>query len=145
MRYLIFVFSCFFSIAVNIAFAEPVIVLNYGARDNNPGEDIASSHPFRMDPDYSEMHEVATDETLSHIINDYYGGSAMNMRFVEMAIVQINRHAFVRGNPNFLYAKKTIHLPSLNQIKALVTGTKPENKQSQGGSGRTNEIYFFGG
>jgi Tfp pilus assembly protein FimV len=88
---------------------------------------------------------VANDETLSHIINDYYGGSAMNMRFVEMAIVQINRHAFVRGNPNFLYAKKTIHLPSLNQIKALVTGTKPENKQSQGGSGRTNEIYFFGG
>ena len=52
MRYLIFVIPCFFSIAVNIAFAEPVVVLNNGARDNNPGEDIASSHPFRMDPDY---------------------------------------------------------------------------------------------
>jgi hypothetical protein len=51
----------------------------------------------------------------------------------------------VRGNPNFLYAKKTIRLPSLNQIKALVTGAKPENNPSQGGSGRTNEIYFFGG
>jgi hypothetical protein len=51
----------------------------------------------------------------------------------------------VRGNPNFLYAKKTIRLPSLNQIKALVTGAKPENSPSQGGSGRTNEIYFFGG
>ena len=106
MRYLIFVILCFFSVAVNIAFAEPVVVLNYAARDNNPGEDIASSHPFRMDPDYSEMHEVANDETLSHIINDYYGGSAMNMRFVEMAIVQINRHAFVRGNPNFSMQRK---------------------------------------
>jgi hypothetical protein len=78
-------------------------------------------------------------------MNDYYGGSGMNMKFVEMAIVQVNRHAFVRGNPNFLYAKKTIRLPSLNQIKALVTGEKPENSPSQSGSGRTNEIYFFGG
>ena len=88
---------------------------------------------------------MAQDETLGHIMNDYYGGSGMNMKFVEMAIVQVNRHAFVRGNPNFLYAKKTIRLPSLNQIKALVTGAKPENSPSQGGSGRTNEIYFFGG
>ena len=91
------------------------------------------------------MHEVAQDETLGHIMNDYYGGSGMNMKFVEMAIVQMNRHAFVRGNPNFLYAKKTIRLPSLNQIKALVTGTKLENSSSEGSSGRTNEIYFFGG
>jgi len=106
------------------------------ARNNGGFEDAASSHPFRMDPDYSETHEVAQDETL---------GSGMNMKFVEMAIVQVNRHAFVRGNPNFLYAKKTIRLPSLNQIKALVTDAKPENSPSQSGSGRTNEIYFFGG
>jgi Tfp pilus assembly protein FimV len=120
-------------------------VLTYGARDNGSVEDTASSHPFRMDPNYSETHEVAQDETLGHIMNDYYGGSGMNMKFLEMAIVQVNRHAFVRGNPNFLYAKKTIRLPSLNQIKALVTDAKRENSPSQGGSGRTNEIYFFGG
>jgi len=67
------------------------------------------------------------------------------MKFVEMAIVQVNRHAFVRGNPNFLYAKKTIRLPSLNQIRALVTGDKPQNAATDSGNGRTNEIYFFGG
>ena len=145
MRYLMFVIPCLFSIAMNIAIAEPIVVLTYGARDNGGVEDATNSHPFRMDPDYSETHEVAQDETLGHIMNDYYGGSGMNMKFVEMAIVQVNRHAFVRGNPNFLYAKKTIRLPSLNQIKALVTGAKPENSPSQGGSGRTNEIYFFGG
>ena len=145
MRYLMFVIPCLFSIAVNTAIAEPIVVLPYGARDNGAVEDAASSHPFRMDPEYSEMHEVAQNETLGHIMNDYYGGSGMNMEFVEMAIVQVNRHAFVRCNPNFLYAKKTIRLPSLNQIKALVTGGKPENSPSQGGSGRTNEIYFFGG
>ena len=145
MRYLMFIIPCLFSIAMNAAIAEPIVVLTYGARDNGTVEDATSSHPFRMDPDYSEMHEVAQDETLGHIMNDYYGGSGMNMKFVEMAIVQVNRHAFVRGNPNFLYAKKTIRLPSLNQIKALVTGTKLENSSSEGSSGRTNEIYFFGG
>ena len=145
MRFLMIVIPCLFSIVVNTAIAEPIVVLAYGARDNGGVEDTASSHPFRMDPDYSEMHEVAQNETLGHIMNDYYGGSGMNMKFVEIAIVQVNRHAFVRGNPHFLYAKKTIRLPSLNQIKALVTGAKPENSPSQGGSGRTNEIYFFGG
>ena len=145
MRHLMFVIPYLFSITMNAAIAEPIIVLTYGARDNGVVEDAASSHPFRMDPDYSEMHEVAQNETLGHIMNDYYGGSGMNMKFVEIAIVQVNRHAFVRGNPNFLYAKKTISLPSLNQIKALVTGGKPENSSSQGSSGRTNEIYFFGG
>jgi Tfp pilus assembly protein FimV len=130
---------------MNTAIAEPIVVLSYGALDHGAVEDATSSHPFRMDPNYSETHEVAQDETLGHIMKDYYGGSGMNMKFVEMAIVQVNRHAFVRGNPNFLYAKKTIRLPSLNQIKALVTGAKPENSPSQGGSGRTNEIYFFGG
>jgi len=145
MRYLTFVIPCLFSIAMHAAIAEPIVVLTYGALDNGAVEDAASSHPFRIDPDYSEMHEVAQDETLGHIMNDYYGGSGMNMKFVEMAIVQMNRHAFVRGNPNFLYAKKTIRLPSLNQIKALVTGTELENSSSEGSSGRTNEIYFFGG
>ena len=145
MRYLTFVIPCLFSIAMNAAIAEPIVVLSYGALDNGAVEGTESSHPFRMDPDYSEMHEVAQDETLGHIMNDYYGGSGMNMKFVEMAIVQMNRHAFVRGNPNFLYAKKTIRLPSLNQIKALATGTKLENSSSDGSSGRTNEIYFFGG
>jgi len=145
MRYFMFVIPCLFSIAINTAVAEPIVVLTYGVRDNGGVGDATGSHPFRMDPDYSEIHEVAQDETLGHIMNDYYGGSGMNMKFVEMAIVQVNRHAFVRGNPNFLYAKKTIRLPSLNQIKDLVTGEKLESSPSQGGSGRTNEIYFFGG
>ena len=145
MRYLMLIVLYVFSIAMNTAIAEPIVVLTYGARDNGGLEDTASSHPFRLDSDYSPTHEVAQDETLSHIMKNYYGGSGMNMKFVEMAIVQLNRHAFVRGNPNFLYAKKTISLPSLNQIKALVTGAKLKNRPSQGGSGRTNEIYFFGG
>ena len=145
MRYLKFLIPCFFGMTIAAASAEPIVVLTYGARDHGGAESEVSSHPFRMDPDYSVTHEVAQDETLGHIMSEYYSGSGMNMKFVEMAIVQVNRHAFVRGNPNFLYAKKTIRLPSLNQIRALVTGDKRQNGATHSDNGRTNEIYFFGG
>ncbi|MDC1408789.1 pilus assembly protein FimV, partial [Candidatus Puniceispirillum sp.] len=59
-----FIIPCLFSIAMNTAIAEPIVVLTFGARDNGGVEDATSSHPFRMDPDYSETHEVAQDETL---------------------------------------------------------------------------------
>ena len=56
MRYLMFVIPCLFSIAVNTAIGEPIVVLTYGARDNGGVEDATSSHPFRMDPDLSLIH-----------------------------------------------------------------------------------------
>ena len=80
------------------------------------------------------------DETLGHIIHAYYGGSGLNMTFVEMAIVQFNKHAFVRGNPNFLYADKTLHLPSVNQIQALALGKKEKVQQGESYGERQNDI-----
>ena len=64
MRYSMFVIPCLFSIAVNTAIAEPIVVLTSGARDNGAVEDAARSHPCRMEPAYSDMHEVAQNETL---------------------------------------------------------------------------------
>jgi Tfp pilus assembly protein FimV len=84
------------------------------------------------------------DETLGHIIDQYYGGSNLNMKFVEIAILQFNRSAFVRGNPNFLYAGKTLHLPSVNQIRDLITGKKSSENISPK-IRKQNEIFFFGG
>jgi Tfp pilus assembly protein FimV len=89
--------------------------------------------------------EVMADETLGHIMQAYYGGSGLNMTFVELAIVQFNRHAFVRANPNFLYADKTLHLPSVNQIQSLALGKKDKPQQNDAYGGRQNEIFFFGG
>ena len=99
---------------------------------------------MRTDPDAHQMHQVAEAETLSHIMAEYYGGSGLNMKFVEIAILQFNRKAFVRGNPNFLFAGKPLHLPSLNQIKALVTGQKSKSQRSPSNRNK-NEIFFFGG
>ena len=125
---------------------EPIIVLEYDQRVSSPEHaDDTSDHPFRMDPNYQESHKVMPDETLGHIMQAYYGGSGLNMAFVEMAIVQFNKHAFVRGNPNFLYADRTLHLPSVNQIQALALGKKEKVQQGESYGERQNEIFFFGG
>ena len=72
--------------------AEPIVVLNYsqrGASSELTAE--ANNHPFRMDSNYHQSHKVMPDETLGHIMQSYYGGSGLNMTFVELAIVQYSR------------------------------------------------------
>ena len=124
---------------------EPIVVLTYGdSRETGSTLEEYGTHPMRTDPNAHQMHQVAEAETLSHIMAEYYGGSGLNMKFVEIAILQFNREAFVRGNPNFLFAGKLLHLPSMNQIKALVTGQKSKSQRSPVNRNQ-NEIFFFGG
>ena len=126
--------------------AEPIVVLTYGENRATYGSmsDKHSSHPMRKNPEEFKKHEVLEAETLGHIMSEYYGGSGLNMEFVQIAILQFNRSAFVRGNPNFLYAGKTLLLPSVNQIRALITKEKFENRNATE-NGKRNEIFFFGG
>ena len=122
----------------------PLVVLEYPgyASDSTPG--LNRDNPFVYDPNHTAMHRVQPDETLSHIITEHYAGSGLDLSIVQMAIVKKNRSAFVRGNPNFLYADKTLHLPSLNEMKNLVLGNKSHDAPSSGG-GMQNEIFFIGG
>jgi Tfp pilus assembly protein FimV len=145
MRFTVLIMSLLLA-GVTASAAEPIVVLEYAHRsgsDELTGKAI--NHPFRMDPNYSQSHTVMADETLGHIMQAYYGGSGLNMTFVELAIVQFNRHAFVRANPHFLYADKTLHLPSVNQIQSLALGKKDKAQQNDTYDGRQNEIFFFGG
>ena len=122
---------------------EPIVVLTYGdSRETGSTLDEYGTHPMRTDPNAHQMHQVAEAETLSHIMAEYYGGSGLNMKFVELAILQFNRAAFVRGNPNFLFAGKLLHLPSVNQIKAF-TGQKSKSQRLPSNRNQ-NEIFFFG-
>ena len=125
--------------------SQPIVVLEYPNFDNNMQE--YSDNAFVQDHNYSVTHKVRPDETLSHILEDYYSGSGLNMKFVELAIVANNKHAFVKNNPNFLFADKTLKLPSLNQIQAMLLGKNtPKNMQEpQNGGMRNQEIYFIGG
>ena len=122
----------------------PIVVLEYPgyASVSTPG--LNQENPFVYDPDHTATHRVQPDETLSHIITAHYAGSGLDLSVVQMAIVKKNKSAFVRGNPNFLYADKLLHLPSLNEMKNLVLGSK-QHDASDHRVGMQNEIFFIGG
>ena len=122
----------------------PIVVLEYPgyASVSTPG--LNQDNPFVYDPDHTVTHRVQPDETLSHIITAHYAGSGLDLSVVQMAIVKKNKSAFVRGNPNFLYADKLLHLPSLNEMKNLVLGSK-QHDASDHPVGMQNEIFFIGG
>jgi Tfp pilus assembly protein FimV len=152
MRSLIFWKPLFASIAIvtfllmpQAATAQgPIVVLEYPgyASVSTPG--LNQDNPFVYDPDHTATHRVQPDETLSHIITAHYAGSGLDLSVVQMAIVKKNKSAFVRGNPNFLYADKLLHLPSLNEMKNLVLGLK-QHDASDHRVGMQNEIFFIGG
>lgn len=119
--------------------AEPIVIL----KSPHSGGHVASgSNVFARNPDHSAKHKVQKNESLHLIIQKYYRDSGINRNFLQLAIVSKNRHAFVRGNPNFLYAGKTLHLPSVNEIAAMITNT---GQASTSAPARQNShIYFHG-
>ncbi len=127
-------------------FSEPIVILEYrGGNNQNLSEDL-SDNIFIIDPDHTEKYNVPKGQSLSEIIDDYYSGSGLDKRFLKLAIVAANPKAFAQQNPNFLFAGATLHLPSLNQIQALVLGI-PINKNTKDYGGKTDNrgIFFFGG
>ena len=124
---------------IGLAFAEPLIVLEY--RNGNEQRTIDSENPFALDVDYATQHKVQSGEVLGGIINKYYGGSGLDLRFVQLAIIAVNPKAFARNNPNYLFAGPTLKLPSVRQIQNLVVGI-PLNDELNLSSGR--DLYFFG-
>ena len=124
--------------------AAPIVVLEYPAYAGASSGGLDSNNVFVADPNHTAHHRVQPNETLSHIITDYYAGSGLDLSVVQMAIVKKNKGAFVRGNPNFLFADKVIHLPSLNEMKNLVLGNN-SGQPSRSSDSRQDQIYFIGG
>ena len=131
--------SLFVICHLNYAFAEPLVVLEY--RNGNVEGVIDSENPFALDPDYSAQHKVNPGEVLGGIIKKYYGGSGLDLRFVQLAIIAVNPKAFARNNPNYLFAGPTLKLPSIRQIQNLVIGIPLDNEVNLS-PGR--DLYFFG-
>ena len=122
----------------------PIVVLEYPGYASSSTPGLNRDNPFVYDPNHTASHRVQPDETLSHIITSYYAGSGLDLSIVQIAIVKKNKSAFVRGNPNFLYADKLLHLPSLNEMKSLALGSKSHDATGDAG-GMQNEIFFIGG
>ena len=120
--------------------SEPFVVLEYRSNDSKSFE--ISNNPFINNQNFSKKYKVKKNETLSDIILKNYGVKHFNKDVLSLSIVHFNKHAFVRKNPNFLYANKILHLPSVLEIKNLILNEKPNNKIY---SKDEKHIYFFGG
>ena len=127
-------------LALKSVSSEPFVVLEY--RNNNSKSFEISKNPFLNDQNFSKKHKVKKNETLSDIILKNYGVKNFNKDVLSLSIVHFNKHAFVRKNPNFLYANKTLHLPSILEIKNLIIKTNPNHKEHPKDE---KHIYFFGG
>ena len=124
--------------------SEPIVVLEYRNNKSKTFEvsNEVSNNPFLKDQNFSMKYKVKKNETLSDIILQNYGVKHFNKDVLSLSIVHFNKHAFVRKNPNFLYAHKTLHLPSVLEIKNLIIKTKQNHKEHQN---YEKHIYFFGG
>ena len=133
---LIVILICKALLLHSIAMAQPLVVLEYSGTSEVKTENS-------NDENYSTYYKVKKNDTLSKIIEKYYGNKGLNITFVQAAILYKNKDAFVRSNPNFMYAKKNLYLPSINEIKELVY--KEKKKLSKINETSINqEIYFFG-
>ena len=134
-----FLFTSFESLA-----NEPFVILEYRGNnsENYDQKKINRNNKFLKNQNYSVIHKVKDGESLSGILNKYYGNTGLNMKIVEISIIEINKHAFVRNNPHFLYAGKKIKIPSVNEIMNLVK-SKP-NRMSGSKVNNKSHIYFFG-
>ena len=130
----------------SMSYSEPIVVLEYRGTNYQNEYATPSNNIFIMDPDHTEKHKVPKGQSLSEVIDDFYAGSGLDERFLRLAIVAANPKAFAQENPNFMFAGATLHLPSLNQIQAMVLGVPIDKKKSQFEPRVSNRgIFFFGG
>ena len=129
----------------SVSNSEPIVILEYRGNNYQNENDNLSNNLFIVDPEHTEKHIVSKGESLSEIIDNFYSGSGLDKRFLKLAIVTANPRAFAQENPNFMFAGARLHLPSLNQIQAMVIGVPIDNKKEVDGIMKKSDIFFFGG
>ena len=128
-------------VALDLGANEPFVVLEYKS-DTMNNKKLNRDNLFIKNQNYSVSRKVKSGESLSGILKKYYGNSGLNMKIIEISIIEMNKHAFVRGNPHFLFAGKKIKIPSINEIMNLVKNVK--NQSSSVNSLTNGHIYFYG-
>ena len=142
----IFLLTCLaFPVTMPPALAgpSPLVVLENDQRQTGE-KSKSSASKFAENPDHSERHKVKKGDSLFKIINKYYADDGLDKNFLELAIVKANRGAFVRNNPNFLYAGRVLHLPSVNQIKSMVMHPYASGEARARQPEPTGHIFFMG-
>ena len=141
-----FLLNCLVFAAISapaLAGPFPLVVLENDQRQSGE-KSKSSASKFADDPDHAERHKVKKGDSLFKIINKYYADAGLDRNFLELAIVKANRGAFVRNNPNFLYAGRVLHLPSVNQIKSMVMRPYGNGAAGAHQPESTGHIFFLG-
>ncbi len=122
--------------------AEPFVIHEYSTTTTSKNNEKIKN--FHENEDYSMYYLIKKNDSLSGILNKFYGVNNLNLNVIKSAVVLKNKHAFVRNNANFMFANKRLYLPSVNEIKDLIY--KKVNKKSNDSTGftREQEIYYFG-
>ena len=141
MKKLVFIILAFFMISYYAESNEPFVVLEYNQSVHSEKK-LNKENIFIKNQNHSVVHTVLDGESLSGILKKYYGNSGLNMKILEVSLIQMNKHAFVRNNPHFLFAGKKIKIPSINEVMNLVKNIN--NNQTSRGSSRNGHIYFYG-
>ena len=122
--------------------AEPFVVHEYSQAKSN--ENNNKSQNFHENEDYSAYYKIKKNDSLSGILNKFYGSNNLNLNVIKSAVVLKNKHAFVRNNANFMFANKRLYLPSVNEIKNLIYKNVNMKKNSSNDFTREQDIYYFG-
>ena len=141
------IFKIFFIIIFLISFlnklnAEPMIVLEFNSSPSFQKGD--EKNEFFLNENHFEKYLIRPGDTLASIQKKFYNGSGLNSHIVQLSIIILNPHAFVKNNPNFMYSKKELYLPGKKNIEDLLIGKiiKENNDLKEETS---EKIFFFGG
>tara|TARA_B100001059_G_scaffold185121_1_gene186820 strand:+ start:442 stop:882 length:441 start_codon:yes stop_codon:yes gene_type:complete len=139
----IILFFIVYNIIIYKTHAEPIVVMEYST-DSSKQDNDQNSSDFIKNEDYSSNYRIKKNESLSNILDKFYGGKGLNIKIVQTAVVLKNKHAFVRNNPNFMYANKKLYLPSIKEIKNLVYKESSKSNNVESKDTNVKDIYFFG-
>ena len=128
------------SIFTGTLFAEPFVVYEFSetSSNNNKGQN------FHENEDYSTYYRIKKNDSLSGILDKFYGSKNLNLNVIKSAVVLKNKHAFVRNNANFMFANKKLYLPSVNEIKDMIYKNVNKKRNFSNEFSREHDIYYFG-
>ena len=129
---------------ISVTWAEPLIVLEFNSQNQFSAGD--GENVFSIDPNHSENYIVKSGDSLNSILRQFYTGSGLDWRFVQLSIVIANPQSFAKSNPNFLFSDSRLYLPGKSDISEMLLGKKITKQSSdQTNPTETQNIYFFGG
>ena len=140
MKNLIFCLFLLNFFAISSLFAEPFVVYEYSEKSSNN----SNSQNFHENEDYSTYYKIKKNDSLSGILDKFYGSKNLNLNVIKSAVVLKNKHAFVRNNANFMFANKKLYLPSVNEIKDMIYKNVNKKRNVSNEFSREQDIYYFG-